>query len=300
MSIPTFEDLLPVESNELKGLRNATLRSGYNLLREINSRATEDKWLQIATSESLTAGLIMATLVDIPWAGYVKYGCFGVYDTDAKRVFNGVTVDDVYTHKCAKEMAIGTLKNSNATIALAVTGNAMPYANNADKLGEVFIGIAGYKNNEIIYETHSINGCIESDIDGFKKLCYVWYKTIMANKFNQRTDTALLSQEIRYYTAMKAMELCENFIKNNEPEVPVIVLTRKETNNIKEMSDESHINIPDNKYPADFGSERCVRVNCDNAATGKRVDAKPFTPIGGSKKSKRNRVHKHKKTRRMK
>ena len=46
-----------------------------------------DKFLQIATSESLTAGSIMSILVDIPWGGFLKYGCFGVYDTDAKTRF---------------------------------------------------------------------------------------------------------------------------------------------------------------------------------------------------------------------
>ena len=84
----------------------------------------------------------MSTIVDIPWCGWAKYGYTGVYDTDAKRVFNGVGVDDVYTQRCAKEMAVGLLKNSNATIALAVTGNAMPDPDKVQKLGEVFIGVA--------------------------------------------------------------------------------------------------------------------------------------------------------------
>jgi nicotinamide mononucleotide (NMN) deamidase PncC len=75
---------------------------------------------KITTAESLTAGLIMATLVDIPIGGLHKYGCFGVYDTDAKRVFLGVKVKDVYTHLCASQMSIGVLQNSNASIAIAV------------------------------------------------------------------------------------------------------------------------------------------------------------------------------------
>jgi nicotinamide mononucleotide (NMN) deamidase PncC len=64
-----------------------------------------------------------------------KYGAFSVYNTDAKRVFLGLRVENVYTRRCAKEMAEGILKNSNATIGIAVTGNAMPYPENKEMLG---------------------------------------------------------------------------------------------------------------------------------------------------------------------
>ena len=72
--------------------------------------------LKVATAESLTGGCIFSTLVDVPFAGGCKYGSFGVYDTDAKRVFLGVTEPDVYTLRCASQMAVGILKNSNATL----------------------------------------------------------------------------------------------------------------------------------------------------------------------------------------
>ena len=74
--------------------------------------------LSLATAESLTGGLIFSTLVDMPLGGSTKYGCFSVYDTDAKRIFLGVTAPDVYTHRCATEMAVGVLKNSNARLQL--------------------------------------------------------------------------------------------------------------------------------------------------------------------------------------
>jgi len=124
-----FNIYKPTEIKEIMELKNQATKKGYDLLKfidEYNKKLSKDKYLQIATSESLTCGLIMSTLVDIPYLGYIKYGGFGVYDTDAKRVFNNVSVDNVYTHKCAYQMAVGVLKNSNATIAIAVTGNAMP------------------------------------------------------------------------------------------------------------------------------------------------------------------------------
>jgi nicotinamide mononucleotide (NMN) deamidase PncC len=126
--IPNYSDFKISEeySAIINMLEEYTQHEAYNLLKLLNGTD-----IQIATSESLTAGLIMSTLVKIPWAGWHKYGCTGVYDTDAKRVFNSVMVDDVYTHTCAKEMAIGLLNNSNATLTLAVTGNAMPYMDDA-------------------------------------------------------------------------------------------------------------------------------------------------------------------------
>jgi nicotinamide mononucleotide (NMN) deamidase PncC len=266
MSIPNFEDLLPneLDSEIIKNIKyNATLK-GYELLKLINSKAVWankkdnpddlDRYLQIATSESLTCGLIMATLVDIPWGGFMKYGGFGVYDTDAKRVFNNVKVDDVYTHKCAAEMAIGVLKNSNATIAIAVTGNAMPLNEHVDMLGEVFISIAGYDmNNNIIFITKSINACIDTDIDNMQNICKKWYDTIkFRNRFNSRNDTASLSQEIRYYTVMKAYELCIEFIQRFEPCVPLDILKSKLRNDVKDVNN-MHINIPINKY--EFGGK---------------------------------------------
>jgi hypothetical protein len=74
-------------------------------------------------------------------------------------------------------MAEGILKNSNATIGIAVTGNAMPYPENKEMLGEVFIGVATYLNdNTIICETYPINMC---KLNGGNKQGFVWYKTII-------------------------------------------------------------------------------------------------------------------------
>ena len=253
MNIPQFEELLPNDKNKkiINNMRNLAHLAAYELLVLMNSKSTSNKYLQVATSESLTAGLIMSTLVDIPWGGYLKYGCFGVYDTDAKRVFNGVKTDDIYTHKCASEMAIGVLKNSNATLAISVTGNAMPYNQEVDRLGEVFIGIAGYDiYNNIIYITKSINSCIDSNYLEFKKTCSNWFNTITRDPtlktYNSRSNTASISQEIRYYTTYKAIETCIEFIHAFNPVVPDEILERKRLDEMK--INNIHTNIPDNKF----------------------------------------------------
>jgi len=265
MTAPTFKELIPTDNVTISQIQRKATETGYELLKLINSTAVWDKtngnrYLQIATSESLTCGLIMATLVDIPWAGFIKYGGFGVYDPDAKRVFNHVSVDDVYTHKCASEMAIGILKNSNATLAIAVTGNAMPLNDHVDMLGEVFIGIAGYNAiNEIIYETTVVNMCTDpaNEFPAFKETCQKWHNTIKVDqKFNPRTATATISKEIRYYTVYKAYQQCINFIKKHSPSVPDEILERKKQNDTK--SDQGiHTTIPNNKF--EFGGEgKCV------------------------------------------
>lgn len=251
---------LPEKLSELETYYDISKKSAFNLLKIIHNKPINGKNYQICTAESLTSGLIMSTLVDIPFGGFYKYGCFGVYETDAKRTMIGVKVDNVYTHKCAKEMAIGILKNTNATIAISVTGNAMPLNEDFKKLGEVFIGIAGYKYNEstsnydIIYITKSINACFNEDFNDLESNCQKWYNVINQNstKYNPRTDTAFISKMIRQYTVYKSLTLCKEFIEKFIPDIPEFILQRKEENSKKTNNTENHNHIPDNKYNISF------------------------------------------------
>lgn len=296
MASPPFQELSyslddPEKNKTINYLRNEARKAAYNLLAEINKTVKWDnpeglQHYQVCSAESLTAGLIMATLVDIPWLGFSKYGCFGVYDTDAKRVMLGVSVDDVYTHKCAKEMAIGVLKNTNTSIAVAVTGNAMPVNEEVERLGEVFIGIAGYKNGNIIYSTFSINACLEEDEKFFKTSCKKWYNTIkIDNKYNPRTDTAFISQAIRYYTTQKALQLCKRFIEKYEPDIPEFIAERK-NQNLKMNDKKTHISLPNSKY---INNMPIVCKNddklCDYSQSNERVGTNVITDenlmIGG-------------------
>ena len=262
MSQPTgFEELKPdVQSlSNISELRLLAQQSALELLNTINKLAdwSTNTYLQIATSESLTAGMIMSTLVDVPIYGMYKYGCTAVYDTDAKRVFNGVTVDDVYTHNCAKQMAIGLLKNSNATVAIAVTGNAMPHTTDVDLLGEVFIGIAGYKNNQIIYTTKAVNACLDTTDPQTKQACLQWYSTIKdKGTYNPRQLTAAVSQDIRLITTLFALKECNKFVSTNHPECPEFIKQQK-IRNAEVTNSCMHLNIPPNKYPHDM-KETCV------------------------------------------
>ena len=285
-AFPTLEELKSIEADKelIEEMEDKVLVAGYNLLKKINDiYEKKEIKLQIATSESLTAGLIMSSLVKLPIAGWCKYGGFAVYDTDAKRVYNSVKVDDVYTHKCAKEMAVGQLNNSTATLSIAVTGNAMPYFEEKNRLGEVFIGIAGYRASDgvIIYETHMVNGCLDEGMD-FTDKCKSWLRSQPTEKhYAKRSDTATISRIIRNYTALKSMELALAFITQNDLGIPGFINERKELNKQTDIGGCLHNEIPKPKYP-EIETE-CVNARngyCEESELCSRGDLVNLIPLG--------------------
>lgn len=113
-------------------------QAGKLLLDELKARQ-----LNVVTAESLTAGMIVSSLVNVPNYGAYVYGGFATYDSDAKRQFLGVRVGDVYTRECSLEMAIGALLHSRALVAVAVTGKAGPVdKGDLDSLGVVDVGVS--------------------------------------------------------------------------------------------------------------------------------------------------------------
>jgi len=259
-----FEDYQSFDTLRADDILNDTKmkshESAHKLLLYLNNLKNKKGMIHtIGTAESLTAGLMFSTLVDIPMFGVHKYGCFGVYDTDAKRVFLGVQVKNVYTHRCAKEMAVGILKNSNATIGIAVTGNAMPWSCHKDMLGEVFIGVACYgDNNTIICETYIVNMCKLTDKANTQ--CTLWYNNIIQEldlcktlnkydvnldeqkKYNRLTDgyndsilTAYVSSYIRNKTTEiafnKALKFLHTNLNNSKLAVPSWMITSSRIDN---------------------------------------------------------------------
>ncbi|HLU16145.1 MAG TPA: CinA family protein [Burkholderiaceae bacterium] len=83
--------------------------------------------LVLATAESCTAGLIAATLADIPGAGALLDCAYVVYSVRSKQHCVGVQAETLQRHNLtseavAREMAAGALKNSHANVAIANTG----------------------------------------------------------------------------------------------------------------------------------------------------------------------------------
>ncbi len=83
--------------------------------------------LLLVTAESCTAGLIAATLADIPGAGKLLDCAFVVYSPEAKKRCLSVkqsTMDrcNLTSEEIAQEMAEGALGNSRANVAVSNTG----------------------------------------------------------------------------------------------------------------------------------------------------------------------------------
>ncbi len=90
-----------------------------------------DQRLRIVTAESCTGGLVSGALCSIPGASDVLERGFVTYSNRAKQEMLGVPGDLLADHGAVSEpvvrfMAEGALENSNAHIAVAVTGVAGP------------------------------------------------------------------------------------------------------------------------------------------------------------------------------
>ena len=102
----------------------------------------------VATAESLTGGLVCATLVDAPGASDVVRGAVVAYTADVKAQVLGVDDQQIASHgtidaEVARQMAEGIRLRLGATWGLATTGNAGPESSEGKPVGTVFIAVAG-------------------------------------------------------------------------------------------------------------------------------------------------------------
>ena len=115
--------------------------------------------LRIATAESCTGGLIGGLLTEIPGTSEVFERGFIVYSNRAKQDMLGVPGDLIadqgaVSEAVARAMAEGAVENSNAHMAVAVTGIAGPGGGTGLKpVGLVHIA-AARENRSILHEAH--------------------------------------------------------------------------------------------------------------------------------------------------
>ena len=101
----------------------------------------------IATAESCTGGLIGAYITAISGSSRYFDRGFITYSNEAKCQMLGVKAQTLYKYgavslETAKEMAAGAVANSNADIAVSVTGIAGPDGGTEEKpVGTVCIGV---------------------------------------------------------------------------------------------------------------------------------------------------------------
>lgn len=132
---------MPDNSNSLAELQKNNL-----ILSEKLKEICVEKGLRVATAESLTGGLISATIVAVPGSSdYFDRG-FSVYNNQAKEDVLGVSVKTIsafteVSGQCVQEMASGALARSRADLAVAVSGVAGPGLSGGNPAGTVWIGV---------------------------------------------------------------------------------------------------------------------------------------------------------------
>lgn len=207
MDLTTFR---PLESARKESLKNA-----YRLKQMLCENE-----LNVVTAESLTAGMISKTLVDIPLYGNVVYGGLVVYDTDAKRNFIGVNTEGVYSQATALQMAEKTLLRSRAMVSISVTGNAMPYPESKEMLGRVDIGVSLRLAEGISTSTKTVEICEQLPTN----LCRGWKELHRGPRGRTSSDqlmfapfpyTSMMADLVRFKTVSNACQFAMDVIGEN-------------------------------------------------------------------------------------
>lgn len=109
----------------------------------------------VATAESLTAGLLAATIAGVPGASAVLRGGLVVYATDLKHSLAGVDDEVLATEgpvaaSTAEQLAVGARLRCGADWGIGLTGVAGPDSQDGHAVGTVFLGLAGPGHTEVM------------------------------------------------------------------------------------------------------------------------------------------------------
>lgn len=107
---------------------------------------TQRGWT-VGTAESLTAGLVVAGLVDVPGASASVRGGIAAYATDVKASLLGVDPEllarvGAVDEEVARQMARGAREVLAVDVAIATTGVAGPDPQDGQPVGTVFVAVA--------------------------------------------------------------------------------------------------------------------------------------------------------------
>lgn len=110
--------------------------------------------IKLATAESCTGGLIAAAITEIAGSSAVFDRGFVTYSNNAKNELVGVKVNRLMKYgavsaEVASDMARGAIEESDADLAISVTGIAGPDGGSEEKpVGLVFVALASKKRTE--------------------------------------------------------------------------------------------------------------------------------------------------------
>jgi len=130
-----------------------------SILEEVSTKL-HAKELLLATAESCTGGWVAKVITDLPGSSAIFDRGFVTYSNQAKQEMLGVSKKTLATFGAVSEqvvfeMARGVLRNSDADIALAISGVAGPSGGTSDKpVGMVCFGWIVFDGNaqaEIVY-----------------------------------------------------------------------------------------------------------------------------------------------------
>ncbi len=108
----------------------------------------------LATAESLTGGLVAATLTDVPGASDVLRGGVVAYHSEVKASLLGVDRHLLATHgavhpRVAEQMALGVRALLGTTWGISTTGVAGPTPSDGQPVGTVYFALVGPDRAEV-------------------------------------------------------------------------------------------------------------------------------------------------------
>jgi nicotinamide-nucleotide amidase len=106
--------------------------------------ACASQGLSIATAESLTAGLVSASIADVPGCSVVFRGGVVAYATDVKGSVLGLSADElehVVSERVAAELARQACRLLDADLGISTTGVAGPDPLDGQEPGSVWIAV---------------------------------------------------------------------------------------------------------------------------------------------------------------
>ena len=114
----------------------------------------------VATAESLTAGLLAATIAGVPGASVVLRGGLITYTEATKTALAGVPRQVLaelgpVAAPTARALAVGAKERCRATWGVGVTGVAGPDPHGGHPVGTVFVGLTGPVDTEVMELTLS-------------------------------------------------------------------------------------------------------------------------------------------------
>lgn len=140
----------------------------------------------ITSAESLTAGLFVSSLGNVPGISQVLPGGFVTYSAETKASMVDVPMalineKGVVSHEVAQAMATGARAKLDTDWAISFTGVAGPGPSDGYPAGTVFIGLAS-KCNDVLSQQFSFSGNRQAVREQAVEAAGQWLVSVLENK----------------------------------------------------------------------------------------------------------------------